>query len=115
MKLPWNPCTNSTIVSDVSLVWHTMDDDKWREVTEEDERDELAQLLAIVYRDSSGSFLKAVAASTLFPISAKINVSSVSEIKVKEIERNSVESVVTDVIKRAMRIRVPSDLKICSV
>ena len=111
MKLPWNPCTNSTIVSDVSLVWHTMDDDKWREVTEEDERDELAQLLAIVYRDSSGSFLQAVAASTLFPIPAMINVASVSEIKVKEIERNSVESVITDAIERAKRITVPSDLK----
>ena len=111
MKLPWNPCTNSTIVSDVSLVWHTMDDDKWREVTEEDERDELAQLLAIVYQDSSGSFLQAVAASALFPISAMINVASVSEIKVKEIEKNSVESVVTDAIERAMRITVSSDLK----
>ena len=111
MKLPWNPCTNSTIVSDVSLVWHTMDDDKWKEVTEEDEKDELAQLLAIVYRDSSGSFLQAVAASALFPISAMINVASVSEIKVKEIEKNSVESVVTDAIECAMRITVPSDLK----
>ena len=111
MKLPWNPRTNSTIVSDVSLVWHTMDDDKWREVTEEDERDELAQLLAIVYRDSSGSFLQAVAASALFPISAMINIASVSEIKVKEIERNSVESVITDAIERSKRITVPSDLK----
>ena len=111
MKLPWNPCTTSTVVSDVSLVWHTMDDDKWRNVTEKDEDDELAQLLAIVYRDSSGSFLKATPASALFPISPTINVASVSENRVKEIEKNSVEYVVSRAISDARRITVPSDLK----
>ena len=50
MEQPFDPHTTSTIVSDVSTVrpfgheWQTMSDNKWREVTPEDEIEELAYL-----------------------------------------------------------------------
>ena len=50
MEQPFDPHTTSTIVSDVSTVrpfgheWQTMSGNKWREVTPEDEIEELAYL-----------------------------------------------------------------------
>ena len=91
MKLPWEPRTTSTIISAVSCVrpfghqWYNMsleDDDKLIEVTYEDEIDEMAKLLALVYRDPSNttSVISSVAASALYNVAsiAKINPSSVS-------------------------------------
>ena len=58
MKLPWEPNTTSTVVSDISSIrpftheWHTQDKGQWRTVTHEDEIEELAQLISAVHFES---------------------------------------------------------------
>ena len=59
MEQPFDPHTTSTIVSDVSTVrpfgheWQTMSGNKWREVTPEDEIEELAYLFGQSQSDKS--------------------------------------------------------------
>ena len=59
MEQPFDPHTTSTIVSDVSTVrpfgheWQTMSGNKWREVTPEDEIEELAYLFEQSQSDKS--------------------------------------------------------------
>ena len=54
MKLPWEPNTTSTVVSDISQVrpftheWHTLKEDQWKAVSYEDEIEELASLILAV-------------------------------------------------------------------
>ena len=61
MKLPWEPNTTSTVVSDISSIrpftheWHTQDEGQWRTVTHEDEIEELAQLISAVHFQSDGN------------------------------------------------------------
>ena len=56
MKLPWNPNTTSTVISDISKVrpftheWHTLKEDQWRVISYEDEIEELAGLILAVYK-----------------------------------------------------------------
>ena len=104
MKEPWNPHINSTIISDVHSLrpigrdWQTLghkDEEKWREVTEEDELNEMAELLAAVHqnRSSLNEFSsKVIAATKLFPDSHMLESTSISEEKVKEIEKSRVQS-----------------------
>ena len=56
MKLPWEPDTTSTVVSDISSIrpftheWHTYDEEgQWRMVEHKDEIEELAQLILAVH------------------------------------------------------------------
>ena len=55
MKLPWEPDTTSTVVSDISSIrpftheWHTHDTGQWRTVTHKDEIEELAKLILAVH------------------------------------------------------------------
>ena len=62
MKLPWNPNTTSTVVSDISKVcpftheWHTLKEDQWRVVSYEDEIEELAGLILAVYKKELKGF-----------------------------------------------------------
>ena len=57
MKLPWDRHTNSTIISDVSCVrpfakeWCAPKGDQWKEVTHEDEIEEMAHLFNILNKD----------------------------------------------------------------
>ena len=116
MKLPWQPNTTSTIISDVSCVrpfghdWCTMSledtDDKWKEVTFEDEIEEMAQLLAIVYknRSSPGSVLNTMAASALYPIAAMMKSSSLSTQLVQDIETTKVNEILSKAIARSKHI-----------
>ena len=66
MEQPFDPHTTSTIVSDVSTVrpfgheWQTMSDNKWREVTPEDEIEELAYL----FEQSQSNKSKTMSASS---------------------------------------------------
>ena len=90
MKFSWQPRTTSTIISDVSYVrpfghdWYAMiledTDNKWRDVTPDDEIEEIAQLLALVYKHGSGprSVLNTMAASALYPIAAMMKASTLS-------------------------------------
>ena len=105
MKLPWDPHLNSTILSDVSLVWHAMDNEKWREVSEEDEKDELAQLLAIVYEGDSDSISYAASALEQFSKAAIKDVITVSSTKIKEIEKSSMSSIFIEAMEKAQVIR----------
>ena len=58
MKLPWEPNTTSTVVSDISSIrpftheWCTQNKGQWRTVTHEDEIEELAQLISAVHFES---------------------------------------------------------------
>ena len=57
MKLPWDPNTNSTIISDVSCVrpfakeWYAPKGEQWKEVTHEDEIEAMAHLFNILNKD----------------------------------------------------------------
>ena len=57
MKLPWDPNTNSTIISDVSCVrpfakeWYAPKGEQWKEVTYEDEIEEMARLFNALHKD----------------------------------------------------------------
>ena len=59
MKLPWDPNTNSTIISDVSCVrpfakeWYAAKGEQWREVTHEDEIEAMAHLFNILNKDTT--------------------------------------------------------------
>ena len=82
MEQPFDPHTTSTIVSDVSTVrpfgheWQTMSDNKWREVTPEDEIEELAYL----FEQSQSNKSKTMSASSS-PITIP---ATISDIKVKD-------------------------------
>ena len=122
MKLPWESDTTSTIISEVSCVrpfghqWYNMsleDDDKLIEVTDEDEIDEMAKLLALVYQDPSNttSVLSSVSASTLYNLASipKINPLTVSS-RIKDIEGMKVDKILSEAISKSEQMS-PDDLK----
>ena len=120
MKEPYNPSISSTIVSDVHSLrpigreWQTIgheDEEKWKEVTEEDELNEMAELLAAVHQNktSLNEFSsKVIAATKLFPDSHMLESTSISEEKVEEIEKSHVQSVLSEAIARASSIPMSS-------
>ena len=113
MKLPFDPKAKSTVVSDISYVqpveykWHAMElEEKWKEMTSDDELNEMAQLLAMVYHSSSisRSLLNKVAAMSLYPISAIIHMIkavSINEEQIQDIEKERVESIFLNAMERA--------------
>ena len=116
MKLPWEPDTTSTNISEVNCVrpfghqWYNMsleDDDKLIEVTDKDEIDEMAKLLALVYRDPSNttSVLSSVSALALYNVASipKINSSSVSS-QIKDIEGMKVDEILSKAISKSERM-----------
>ena len=70
MSKPFDSRMNSTIIADVQSVRHewVQAGDQWREVTPEDDVEELARLLATVYNNPRGSqaHLSSELATTLF-------------------------------------------------
>ena len=120
MKEPWNPHINSTIVSDVHSLrpigreWQSLgceDEEKWREVTKEDELNEMAELLAAVCQNKTSliEFSKKVnTATNLFPDSCMLKSSSISKEKVEEFEKSHVQSVLSEAIARANSIPLSS-------
>ena len=113
MKQPWNPNINSTIVSDIHSLrpigreWQSLDhedEEKWREVTEEDELNEMAELLVVVHqnRSSLDEFSsKVIAATNLYPDTSMLKTSSILKEKVEEFEKIHVQSVLSEAITRA--------------
>ena len=114
MMLPWEQKTNSTIISDVEAVrpfgyeWQTSmfeGDEKWREVTRDDELNELAQLLAAVH-GSAPSFnllpdtMRAVA---LFSAPDLTPTMSLVEPNVADSEQTTVNEVLSEAIRLADR------------
>ena len=59
MKLPWDPKTNSTIISDVSCVrpfakeWYAPKSEQWKEVTHEDEIEAMDHLFNALHKDET--------------------------------------------------------------
>ena len=59
MKLPWDPNTNSTIISDVSCVrpfakeWYAAKSEQWKEVTREDEIEAMDHLFNALHKDET--------------------------------------------------------------
>ena len=120
MNLRIDSEANSTIVANVQSVrpvgyeWAKVRDEEskeWREVTDDDELNELAQLLAIVCKNprSARNLLSTVAATvaaaTLFPIASMIPSSSISHKDVEQVEKTSVNSILSQAIERAKRLR----------
>ena len=85
MEQPFDPHTTSTIVSDVSTVrpfgheWQTMSGNKWREVTPEDEIEELAYLFE--QSQSKRSKTMSASLSVVKPITTP---ATISDVKVKD-------------------------------
>ena len=83
MEQPFDPHTTSTIVSDVSTVrpfgleWQTMSGNKWREVTPEDEIEELAYLFEQSQSDKSKTM--SALSSIIKPITSPATISDVKE------------------------------------
>ena len=113
MKLPWEPDTTSTSISEVSYVrpfrhqWYNMsrkNDDKLIEVTDEDEIEEMATLLALVRRDLSHttSVLSSVAVSSLY--SGIFVPEPVPSEQIEDIGRSQVDLILSRAISRARRM-----------
>ena len=85
MEQPFDPHTTSTIVSDVSTVrpfgheWQTMSGNKWREVTPEDEIEELAYLFEQSQSDKSKITSASSSSSNIKPVTTPATISDVKE------------------------------------
>ena len=70
MKLPWEPNTTSTVVSDISSIRpftheeYTNDEGQWKTATHRDEIEELAQLISAVYFQSDSKASKSESRSS---------------------------------------------------
>ena len=95
MEQPFDPHTTSTIVSDVSTVrpfgheWQTMSDNKWREVTPEDEIEELAYL----FEQSQSNKSKTMSASSSSIVEPITTSATISDVK----EKDTIESILLKV------------------
>ena len=108
MELPFDPKTNSTVVSDINYIQTGFIDqeEKWKEVTPDDELNEMAQLLAMIHHSSSipKSTPSKVAAVSLYPISAiaaMIKAVTLNEEQIRDIEKERVESIFLKAMERA--------------
>ena len=113
MKLPWTPHTKRTPISEVSCVrpfghqWYNMslkDDDKLIKVTDEDEIEEMAKLLALVHRDPSQttSVLSSVAVSSLY--SEIVVPEPVPSDQIEDIGRSQVDLILSRAISRTRKM-----------
>ena len=95
MEQPFDPHTTSTIVSDVSTVrpfgheWQTMSGNKWREVTPEDEIEELAYLFEQSQSEKSKT-MSTSSSSIVEPITTPATISDVKE-------KDTIESILVKV------------------
>ena len=117
MKERWDPSTiNSTIVSDVQSIrpigyeWQSLgyhENEQWREVTEDDEVQEMAELLVAVHNESCVKKLrsKTKAVTELFPVSPVHTDSSLEDTKsIEYLEQTHVESVFSKAVNWAQSI-----------
>ena len=111
MKLPWEPNTTSTVVSDISSIrpfkneWHTQDKGQWRTVTHEDEIEELAQLISAVHFKSDSKASKSEPKSSfLHSFLAFIRNSFRSLFKQSSGEDNEVTHRINEIISEAVSL-----------
>ena len=112
MMLPWEPNTNSTMISDVESVrpfeheWQASSFDgnkKWMKVTRDDEINELAQLLAAVHGNASSFNLLPSTKRAVALFSAPELASSIPQLEDEtgDVEQITVNEVLTEAIQRA--------------
>ena len=121
MKLPWEPDTTSTVVSDISRIRPftqeqlTQDDDQWRTVTHEDEIEELAQLISAVHFQSDGKASKSEPTSSFrHSFLAPIQTFIYSILNRSSVEDNEVTHRINEIISEAVSLikSAPLSLKL---
>ena len=109
MNLKFNRKTNSTIVADIQSVrpveynWaSTVPGSKeWKDVTPDDELNELAQLIARVHKTQNIPVLSITPAPSLVSLASLASVVSFPERKIEALEEASVTKSISDAISRA--------------
>ena len=112
MMLPWEPNTNSTIISDVETIrpfgyeWQTSlfeGEGMWRKVTRDDELNELAQLLAAVHGSAPSFNLlpDTMRAVSLFSTPNLTPTMSLVGSDVADVEQPTINEWLSEAIKRA--------------
>ena len=108
MSKPFDSRMNSTIVADVQSVRHewAQAGDQWREVTPEDEVEELAQLLATIYNNPRGSqeHLSSELATTLFAGDTNLSYTDIPK-GYDEVKQRSVRSIFLEAMEMAKEMR----------
>ena len=120
MSLPFDAKMNSTIVADCQSVRHewAQAGDHWREISPDDEIEELAQLLAIVYDDPGDSqgHLSTTAATTLFTGDVIPSSGNIPHVECFQglLEKGKRISVISEIFSKAMGIaeRMPFTVNI---
>ena len=109
MSKPFDSRMNSTIVADVQSVRHewAQAGDQWRDVTPEDEVEELAQLLATVYNNPRGSqtHLSSELATTLFAGDMMPSNTDIPQGYDEEVKHSSVTSISLGATRMAKEMR----------
>ena len=109
MSKPFDSRKNSTIIADVQSVRYewAQAGDPWRKVTPEDEVEELAQLLATIYNNPSGSqtHLSSELATTLFAGDMMPSSTDISQCYDEEIEEMSVSEFFSEAMAMAQQMR----------
>ena len=109
MSKPFDSRMNSTIVADVQSVRHewAKAGDQWREVTPEDEVEELAQLLATIYNNPRGSqtHLSSELATTLFAGDMLPSSTDIPQDYDEKVKQMSVTSILSEAMIMAKRMQ----------
>ena len=122
MKLPWEPNTTSTVVSDISSIrpftheWCTHAGGQWRTVTHKDEIEELAQLISAVHFKSDSKALESESKSSFHrPFLAKIGNFFQSLSMRSSGENNEVTLRINEIISEAISLIKADQLSYISV
>ena len=110
-KLPFIRKSTSTQVADVRPVSYSWSTGDWKDVSEQDELDEVANLLATVYHDLQSveqliisSISRVESVRVLYEGNSSVSSSEVEEGLVKEVETTKVESYLKEAIRRAKQL-----------
>ena len=110
MKLPWEPNTTSTVVSDISSIrpftheWHKHAEGQWRTLTHEDEIEELAQLISAVHFKSDSKASKSEPKPSHHPFLTKIGKPFRSLFKQSSGEDNEATRRIDEIISEAVSL-----------
>ena len=110
-KLPFIRKSTSTQVADVRPVSYSWSTGNWKDVNEQDELDEVANLLATVHHDLQSveqliisSIRRVESVRVLYEGNSSVSSSEVEEGQVKEVETTKVESYLKEAIRRAKQL-----------
>ena len=103
-KLPFIRKSTSTQVADVRPVSYSWSTGNWKDVNEQDELDEVANLLATVYHDLQSVEQLIPSVRAIYEGNSSAPSSEVKEEQVKEVETTKVESYLKEAIRQAKQI-----------